>query len=236
TQDWLSSLDRMRFWRHALETAIASRMIGESLGRKSTEELFLAGLLHDLGLLVLEKMEPKEFARIWNEAGKEGGFVEMEYRLWETTHAEIGGYLLRQWYLPEAICQPVDQHHDGTILDKAEPDLVASQILMLGHMISKFTIAPERELNTEALLAIESLRSVLGISAGKLIDIEKELTSTTMAEADYLEMNIGSIDDLLLEANRLLFEQSIAAERLANENRRLRCKLRKQQADTESVT
>ncbi len=236
TQDWLSSLDRMRFWRHALETAIASRMIGESLGRKSTEELFLAGLLHDLGLLVLEKMEPKEFARIWNEAGKEGGFVGMEYQLWGTTHAEIGGYLLRKWYLPEGICQPVDQHHNGAILDQTEPDLVPSQILMLGHMISKFTIAPERELNTDALLATESLRSALGIPAGQLVDIERDLTSTTMAEADYLEMNIGTIDDLLLEANRLLFEQSVAAERLANENLRLRRRLQKQQADAESVT
>lgn len=236
TQDWLSSLDRMRFWRHSLETAIASRMIGESLGRKSTEELFLAGLLHDLGLLVLEKMEPQEFARIWNEAGKEGGFVEMENQLWGTTHAEIGGCLLRKWYLPEGICQPVDQHHNRAILDKADPDLVPSQILMLGHMISKFTIAPERMLNTETLLATESLRSALGISAGQLVDIEKELSSTTMAEADYLEMNIGTIDDLLLEANRLLFEQSIAAEQLANENRRLRRRLQQQQADTESVT
>jgi hypothetical protein len=103
-------------------------------------------------------------------------------------------------------------------------------------MISKFTIAPERELSTESLLATESLRAVLGIPAGKLVDIEKELTSITMAEADYLEMNIGSIDDLLLEANRLLFEQSIASERLANENHRLRRRLQKQQADTESVT
>lgn len=236
TQDWLSSLDRMRFWRHSLETAIASRMIGESLGRQSTEELFLAGLLHDLGLLVLERMEPREFARIWNEAGKEGGFVEKEYHLWKTTHAEVGGYLLRKWYLPEGICQPVDQHHDWTILDKTEPDTVASQILMLGHMISKFTIAPERELNTESMLATESLRSALGIPAEQLVDIEKELTSTTMVEANYLEMNIGTMDDLLIEANRLLFEQSIAAERLANENHRLRRRLQKQQADTESVT
>jgi HD-like signal output (HDOD) protein len=237
THDWLSSLDRMRFWRHALETAIASRMIGESLGRKSTEELFLAGLLHDIGLLILEKMEPKEFARIWNEAVREGGIVEMEYQLWGTSHAEIGGYLLRKWYLPEAICQPVEQHHDAAILAKTEPDFVPSQILMLGHMISKFRIAPEkRMLDADALLSTESLRSTLGIASERLIDIEKELTSTTIAEADYLEMNIGTIDDLFLEANRLLFEQSIAAERLADENRRLRRRLQKQYADTENVT
>jgi HD-like signal output (HDOD) protein len=237
TRDWLSTLDRMRFWRHSLETAIASRMIGESLGRKSTEELFLAGLLHDIGLLVLEKMEPKEFARIWNDAGKEGGIVEMESQLWGTTHAEVGGYLLRKWHLPEAICQPVDQHHDEAILDKTGSDLVASQILMLGHMISKFRIVPEKGiLNADALLAMESLRLVLEIPAEQLVNIEKELTSTTMAEADYLEMNIGTIDDLLLEANRLLFEQSIAVERLADENRRLRRRLQKQHADTESVT
>jgi HD-like signal output (HDOD) protein len=236
TQDWMSSLDRMRFWRHALETAIASRMIGESLGRRSSEELFLAGLLHDLGLLVLEKMEPMEFARIWNEAGKEGGFVEKEHQLYGTTHAEVGGYLLRKWNLPEGICQPIAQHHDLSILGMNGPDHVPSQILMLGHMISKFTIAPERVLNTEVLLAIESLRSVLGIPAGQLIDIEKELTSTTMAEAKYLEMNIGTVDDLLLEANRLMFEQSMAAHRLADENRRLRHRLQTQYADTEGIT
>lgn len=235
TRDWQSSLDRMRFWRHSLETAIAARMIGDELGRRSTEELFLAGLLHDLGLLVLERTEPREFARIWNQAGREGGFVQLEYELWGATHAEIGAELMQRWNLPDSIWQTVKHHHDSAILSKTGPEYAMSQVVMLGHMISKFAITPERILNTEMLLAIESLRASLGIPVEKLFEIERQLTSTLMMEAGYLEIEIGTVDDLLLEANRLLFEQSMMTERLASENRRLRQKLHELQVDHEGI-
>lgn len=235
TRDWQSSLDRMRFWRHSLETAIASRMIGDELRRRSTEELFMAGLLHDLGLLVLEKAEPGEFARIWNQAGKEGGIAQLEYELWGTTHAEIGAMLLEKWNLPEVIHQSILNHHNSAILTKTGPEYGMSQVVMLGHMISKFTITPERMLNTEFLLAIESLRTALGIPSERLFEIEKSLPSTLIAEAGYLEMEIGSVDDLLMEANRLLFEQTVMTERLASENRRLRQKLHELQVDHEGI-
>ena len=55
TDTWESSLDRVRFWRHSLEVAIASRMVAATAGYRHIEEAFVAGLLHDLGLLILER-------------------------------------------------------------------------------------------------------------------------------------------------------------------------------------
>jgi HD-like signal output (HDOD) protein len=49
--DWKTAIDRTRFWRHSLEVAIGSRMIYEALGKKQSEEAFVAGLLHDIGIL-----------------------------------------------------------------------------------------------------------------------------------------------------------------------------------------
>jgi len=48
------SIDRVRFWRHSLEVALTSRLIAREVGHDPAEEAFAAGLLHDIGSLVLE--------------------------------------------------------------------------------------------------------------------------------------------------------------------------------------
>jgi HD-like signal output (HDOD) protein len=55
TDNWSSGFDRRLFWRHSLEVAIAARMIAEHVKWKNVEEPWVAGLLHDIGLLVLER-------------------------------------------------------------------------------------------------------------------------------------------------------------------------------------
>jgi HD-like signal output (HDOD) protein len=236
TSGWQSSFDRMRFWRHSLETAIATRLIGEELGRKPLDELFITGLLHDLGLLLLETGDAAEFSRVWNAAETDSDLVQLEREAWGCDHAEVGAELLQQWNLPESIYVPVRNHHNTGIIGKQDPEYIVAQILMLGHLITKFTIAPERMLTTETLLAKETLRLALELPSERLMNIEKELTSVTLTEAAYLEINVGTVDDLLLEAHRLLFEQCVQTGQLANENRRLKEQMREMQTGTAVVT
>lgn len=85
TEKWQSSFDRVRFWRHSLETAIAARDLAEKCGYKKTEEMFVAGLLHDIGLLVLERSFPQQYQKMWRQSLGNGSLVELEEEAWAAT-------------------------------------------------------------------------------------------------------------------------------------------------------
>ncbi len=222
TDNWQSGLDRVRFWRHSLEVAIASQMIAEKAGYRNTEEVFAGGLLHDIGLLILEKSFPEQFAEVWNQAEREGHLPDLENSLWGTDHAHVGQFLLEQWHLPESICTAVGRHHLTFGPEGRTPELLPSMIVNLAHLVSKFSIASEQHISTTLLVNKEILRINLDIPSSGLLTVEKELFSRTMAEAAYLEINVGSIDDILLEANRMLFDQYVAVENLLKEVRELK--------------
>src|SRR3989304_8564441 len=88
-----SSIDRKRFWRHSLEVAIASRMIADAVKYEPAEEAFVAGLLHEIGTLVLESSYPADFRRVWKLIEMGESQTAVEERTWGTNHARVGQFL-----------------------------------------------------------------------------------------------------------------------------------------------
>ncbi len=220
TDKWHSGMDRVRFWRHSLEVAIASRTIAEKIGYRNLEEVFVAGLLHDIGLLILENSFPEQFATVWKNTAGGHSSVDLEEEQWGTNHARIGQFLLEQWSLPETICESVGRHHNVFTPGADDPELVPGQIVNLANIVSQFPIANYQP--TEARLDTENRRIIrdnLGLTPENLLVVEKHLFQQTVSESKYLEMDIGSTDDILIEANRMLFEQYAAVESLLEENR-----------------
>ena len=237
TDDWKSSIDRLRFWRHSLDVAIGSRMIAEKIGYARPEEAFVAGLLHDLGILILDHSFPKEYSLVWKSAGWGGSLVDCEEETWCTNHAKVAQFLLDQWKLPESICQAVGSHHIVFVRGTSDPELVLNQIVCLANYMSCFTAADRP--TTDSGLDSENqevLIDNLGLSREQVLDIEKNLFSQTVAEAKYLEMNIGSVDEILLEANHLLFEKYLAVENLLKENRQMQQHIVRDQIQLVSLT
>jgi len=222
TDNWESGLDRVRFWRHSLEVAIAAQTIAEKAGYRNGEEVFAGGLLHDIGLLVLEKSFPEQFGEVWNRAEREGRLTELENEYWGTDHAHVGQFLLEQWQLPESICTAVGGHHKVFGPESKTLELIPCMIVNLAHLVSKFSISSELVISSAILINKEILRNSLDIPSTDLLTVEKELFSRTMAEASYLEIDVGSIDDILLEANRMLFDQYVTVENLLKEVRDLK--------------
>jgi len=233
TERWQSSFDRVRFWRHSLEVAIAARTLALKIGYKKSEEMFVAGLLHDIGLLVLERSFADQYHKLWKKSLGNGLLVELEEEAWGSNHARVGQFLLEQWQLPETICQAVGHHHTVFSPGAADPTLVPSQIVNLANRISKFRIADlqagadpaergNRDIIRENLrLSVESLRAV-----------EKQLFASTVDESKFLEIDIGSTEDILKEANRLLFQQYAAVETLLEENRHFQTQFAGEQVKT----
>ncbi|SFX16097.1 HDIG domain-containing protein [Janthinobacterium lividum] len=103
--------DFQAFWRHSLATAIAARLLAPHL-RVNPETAFTAGLLHDLGTLVLVTRFPAEHAlvRSYRQA-HDCQMADAELAVIGIDHAQVGSALAAYWKFPEAIQQAVADHH-----------------------------------------------------------------------------------------------------------------------------
>mgnify|MGYP006290992863 FL=1 len=122
--------DREQFWRHSISTGIAARIIYERAAgrldaRYTTDQLHIAGLLHDVGKIVAEQYLHEDFAAalaLSRDAALP--LVEAETRVLGTDHAAIGAWLGTQWQLEPGLLAVIGHHHTPTTA-QAEPALVA---------------------------------------------------------------------------------------------------------------
>jgi HD-like signal output (HDOD) protein len=101
-------------WNHGMTTGRYARMIAKGQGTETRdmEDAFTAGLLHDVGLLVLATNVPDQYTETLALMNQGIAESEAERQVLGATHAEVGGYLLGTWGLSDPIVQAVAFHHD----------------------------------------------------------------------------------------------------------------------------
>lgn len=109
--DSAGPLDKTAYWRRSLVAAIACRSLAEALGEGDPERFFLAALLQDLGMVVLDKACPDEYAKILSKASRHDDIAAGETNLMGFDHAQLGGRLLRIWRVPEELCHAAEASH-----------------------------------------------------------------------------------------------------------------------------
>jgi len=127
-------VDMEDFWHHSLCCALASSSLARQAGLQSPERMFLPGLLHDIGQLVIYQVHPKLSARVLSDSRElESYRYQMEKTLIGVTHAQAGRELLRRWRLPEMVQRAVEFHHEPGL---AGPFLVESSILHIATAVA----------------------------------------------------------------------------------------------------
>jgi HD-like signal output (HDOD) protein len=102
-------------WSHSLATAAASHRIAidEGLDKEAVAAAFLAGMLHDIGKLVLAMGMPNEYARVLELArGRPGSERDIETLELQAAHTDVGAYLVGLWGLPNTIAEAIAFHED----------------------------------------------------------------------------------------------------------------------------
>lgn len=101
------------FWEHSFGCAMMARQFALRTGYPHTDKAYLAGLLHDLGIIANSVVFPEEFQEVLQHAAeKEVPLHEEEGRQLGIDHAESGALLAGQWRFPEEICEVIRLHHD----------------------------------------------------------------------------------------------------------------------------
>ena len=111
--------NRMEFWFHCLATAKIAEHLARVSRVVSPDEAFLAGIMHDFGIILLDEFYPRIFGRILQistDFGKR--FYEAEEEILSITHNDVVGHLFNQWKIPECIAYAVVHHY--TIMQSAE--------------------------------------------------------------------------------------------------------------------
>lgn len=85
-------------------------------------DVFLGGLMHDIGKLVLGCNFPGQYKEVVRSFAEPEAAREKERALFGTTHAEVGGYLLWLWGLPKAVTDMVVRHHTASLETSGERD------------------------------------------------------------------------------------------------------------------
>ena len=110
------------FWAHSLGVGIATRIIGRACRLRHEENLFVAGILHDIGKLVFFEFAEKEFTRALDQANKcQQPLWESELEIMGIDHSLGGHLLVESWNLPPAIQNAIFGHHSGLVGDPPDP-------------------------------------------------------------------------------------------------------------------
>jgi len=181
---------------------------------------------------LLEKTSPDDFGAIWRQLEKHFMSYQEETN-WRSFHADVGRLFLEKWNLPQPICEAVGKHHDASLACQTDRKTCLNRIVVLANLISPFTIRNEQVLTQDAMNT-EVLRKGLNLSQVDLKNIVKYLTVRTKEESSFLDIDIGSQTDLLVEVNRVVYKHYLkSAIRLyAKRNRNVTTIEREHQKET----
>lgn len=179
----LVSMDN--FWHHSLYCALAARLIAKRVSKSDPEALFTAGLLHDIGELVIFNRLPeeaKEALELVLDSGDEMPVYLAERQIMGLDHAQVGGELARQWNLPPLLLDCIACHHD---IHKAQHCPRETAIVHIANVIALMA-----EVNTLDLADVEPIDpqawGIIGLDAGEVIESTIREAQAEIAEAEKL--------------------------------------------------
>ena len=171
-------LNMVKFWRHSVYCGVVAQLLAERCHVLHSERLFVAGLLHDIGKLILSHRMPDQMGEVVQRCKlEEAPDYEIEQDIFGFDHTEVGGELLKVWQMPKTLEAAVRHHHNPSEADEAIMDVC------LIHIANGMTLIAEKGLELE----------------GEIPDISPYAWQTT-------NLDPSVMDDIFQEAGTLFSE------------------------------
>lgn len=99
-------------WSHAFGVGLVARKLAMLTELAPQDQTYIAGILHDIGEVILSQQRREEFTRVMVLARERGvDLYDAEMEVFGTSHAEVGGLLAEQWRFPEEYIDAIKNHH-----------------------------------------------------------------------------------------------------------------------------
>ena len=188
------------YWRRSVIAASATLAVGSSLKETSRDELFLAGLLQDIGMLVIGGVIPSYGKLVESAKKNHEKIVELERKELGTDHARVGSWFLNQWGLPNILVEAV---HDSHNMEASTIFLAKSAAI--GSRIADIWINSDTDSATAS--ASEAFTSCLGLSPDQMDQVLVKTAEDIPEITQNLDITIddaASITRLLDQARQAL--------------------------------
>jgi signal transduction histidine kinase len=193
-------------------------MLAEAAGFKGAEEAFIAGLLHDIGLVFLLHHFPGDYEQVVHNIGDYPGLIEAERDILGIDHAAIGQMLSEKWNFPQNLCDTIGQHHQ---VEERVEALEIYHFVQLSELINKPVIDNRPQNLEHRLSTINQLAEQLNIDRKTIDEISFSLLAETITTAEYLGIDIGDTAEVVTRANKELFNSYMTIENLFRERQEL---------------
>jgi HD-like signal output (HDOD) protein len=173
-------LNLQHLWMHSLGVALGMRTLSRSMPSRTRpldDEIFLAGLLHDIGFMVLNYLDPTLSDQLQSKlaAAPDRPVQEVEAEVIEISHGELGALLARHWDLPERIVAVLRYHHSPDAEEAAPGQPLVALLNLTEKILPSFGIK-------------ETVNSVIGSEEWTSLGIDParaaELTAAVQAQAE----------------------------------------------------
>lgn len=202
-----------KYWERSLSNAVAAKLIMAEIVKSDWEEIFIAGLLQDIGELIIALSLPQQYEQVLLEASHSGkDIVEIEQQIIGADHACIGYEIAKNWGFPTQLLTPIQYHHCPEGYKGSDKNLrLTVGVVYLSGIITNILYSNNPQKYHEKFLS-ESM-SMLNFD-DEIIDkilklVVSETTQTASLFGFHME-NSKSIEEILQEANVALSAINIA--------------------------
>lgn len=197
TKEKSTGLDYDLFWRRSLATAVSCRKLGELTKYALKEELFLPGMLQDLGMLALDKAIPSIYKDLDDRQQDHRYMCSLEESKIGTDHAAVGEWLLESWRIPQKITQVVGLSHSAEEAVEAELDPKLVECIIYSGPIADCIYCDEEYKNY--MDVAEMVEKKFGLDITDFLTLIGKLTNEYQEMAALFDIDVG--DPEALQAN-----------------------------------
>ncbi len=177
----LPDFDNDLFWRRSITSSLACRALGEKLNLNFLDDLFLAGLVQEIGILAFSAIMPEEYGKIFSSTVDHDLLLKKERETFGAGHDELGCALLQKWHIPDYIALACIASHNQPEPKDLGPNL--QSCVAVSRYLADYFLYPQ---DTEKMTALtEAAENWLGLDDTALVDVIK-----------LMEVGLKSIEEL----------------------------------------
>ncbi len=206
------AFDHTHFWHRSILASLAAKLLAKRVGVVNEEEIFLAGLLQDLGILVMSEAFGNEYGILYQKANQDHHALEsLEQGRWKTDHCEIGAWLAETWELPEVLREAVRGSHNpflATSEDEASKLMIMS--VALSGRLADMWCHPQTEVAIQT--AIELSDELVNVDPDGVLELAKQTAEEIPNMSAFFQIDLGKPEEIQRVVD--LLEQTIKTAKM----------------------